>query len=145
LTVEHANRQRPDEYRLEERFPPVADYLRLRLACGLSAKTERAAERGLHGTLFGVSVKHGEQVVGMGRVIGDGGCFFEVVDIAVLPEHQRRGLGRRIMSALSAWLRSNAPESALVSLIADGKAALLYAEFGFRECGAASCAMVLKM
>ena len=24
----------------------------------------------------------------MGRVIGDGGCFFEVVDIAVVPAHR---------------------------------------------------------
>src|ERR1700683_5065258 len=134
-----------EEYRLTEAFPAVADYRRLRLACGLSAKTEAAAERGLGGMLFGVSVHHGDRVVGMGRVIGDGGCFFDVVDIAVVPEHQRRGLGRSIMSALMGWLRENAPESALVSLIADGTAALLYAEFGFRDCGPNSRAMVLKL
>jgi hypothetical protein len=28
----------------------------------------------------------------MGRVIGDGGWYFHVVDMAVLPEHQRRDL-----------------------------------------------------
>ena len=33
------------------------------------------------------------KTVGMGRILGDGGWYFHVVDMAVLPEHQRRGLG----------------------------------------------------
>ena len=35
----------------------------------------------------------------MGRVIGDGGLFFQVVDIAVEPAHQGRGLGKAIVAA----------------------------------------------
>ncbi|MFD2882298.1 hypothetical protein ACFTAO_51075 [Paenibacillus rhizoplanae] len=31
----------------------------------------------------------------MGRVIGDGGCFFQVTDIAVKPSFQGRGLGKK--------------------------------------------------
>ncbi|WP_373454357.1 hypothetical protein [Cereibacter changlensis] len=27
----------------------------------------------------------------MGRLIGDGGCFFQIVDIAVDPSHQGQG------------------------------------------------------
>ena len=38
--------------------------------------------------------------VGMGRVIGDGGGLFQVVDMAVMPEHQRRGLGDAILARL---------------------------------------------
>ncbi|MDP3314691.1 MAG: GNAT family N-acetyltransferase [Devosia sp.] len=70
--------------------------------------------------------------IGMGRVIGDGGTAFQVSDIAVLPEHQKRGLGKRIVEALVGWLRANAPKSAYISLIADGPAKDLYAQFGFR-------------
>ena len=40
----------------------------------------------------------------MGRVIGDNGCFFTVVDIAIVPELQGQGLGKRVMAALDAWL-----------------------------------------
>ena len=116
---------------LVEGFPGVDDYRRLRLAAGMTPKSEEAARRGLPNTLHGVSLLRDGEVVGMGRVIGDGGCFFVVVDIAVVPELQGRGLGRRIMGALDAWLRANVPESAYVSLVADGDAKHLYAKFGF--------------
>jgi len=40
-------------------------------------------------------------IVGMGRLIGGAGWHFQVLDMAVLPEHQRRGLG--IRRAGQAW------------------------------------------
>lgn len=118
---------------LVERFPEPADYCRLRSAAGMSPKTLEAARRGLPNTLYGVHLRRGDQVVGMGRVIGDGGCFFIVVDIAVLPALQGQGLGKRIMAALDAWLQAHVPASAYVSLAADGEAKYLYEKFGFVE------------
>ena len=118
---------------LVERFPDAEDYCRLRADAGMATRTLEAARRGLPNTLYGVSLLHEGQVIGMGRVIGDGGSFFIVVDIAVLPAHQGRGLGRRIMSALDDWLRANTPPSAVVSLVADGDAKHLYAKYGFVE------------
>ena len=97
--------------------------------------------QGLANTLYGVSLVLGDDTIGMGRIIGDGGCFFVVVDIAVQPEYQRRGLGKRIMGALDAWLRANAPDSSNVSLFADGDARYLYAQYGFVEAGPASVGM----
>lgn len=117
------------------------DYRRLRSAAGLSPKSAEAAVLGLANTLYGVSLVLGENTIGMGRIIGDGGCFFVVVDIAVQPEYQRRGLGKRIMGALDAWLRANAPDSAHVSLFADGDARHLYAQYGFVEAGPVSVGM----
>lgn len=122
-----------DDYRLIESFPERHGYCRLRSAAGLSRKTDEAAARGLANTVHGVSVLHGDELVGMGRLVGDGGCFFFVVDVAVEPAHQRRGLGKRIMAALDAWLRANAPASAHVALFADGEARHLYARYGFVE------------
>jgi GNAT superfamily N-acetyltransferase len=118
---------------LVERFPGAEEYCRLRADAGMAPRTIDAALRGLPNTLYGVSLLHEGQVVGMGRVIGDGGCFFVVVDIAVAPALQGQGLGKRIMAALDDWLRANAPPSAVVSLAADGDAKHLYAKFGFVE------------
>ncbi len=131
-------------YTLTFATPDITTYRSLRTRSGLSGKTETAAARGLPGTLFAVQVLCGEEVVGMGRVIGDGGCFYQVCDIAVLPEHQGRGLGKRIMQAISDYIDSEAPESAYVSLIADGKAQDLYAQFGFVHTAPASVGMALR-
>lgn len=130
-----------EEPLLIERFPDPATYRSLRVAAGMSPKTAEAAERGLKNTLYGVSLRRGGDMIGMGRIVGDGGCFFLVVDIAVLPAWQGRGLGMRIMAALDAWLRVNAPESAYVSLGADGDAKRLYAKFGFVETAPATVNM----
>ena len=121
------------EYSLVEQFPTADEYIRLRAAAGLSRKSPEAARRGVAGTLYGVSVVCDETLVGMGRIVGDDGAFYLVVDIAVEPAHQGRGLGKRIMQALDTWLRTHAPATAHVSLFADGEARHLYAQFGFVE------------
>jgi ribosomal protein S18 acetylase RimI-like enzyme len=66
----------------------------------------------------------------MGRIVGDGALNFEIVDIAVDPAHQGKGLGRKIMEHLMAWLEQHAPVGAYVSLVADVPE--LYQKFGFK-------------
>ncbi|WP_416356393.1 GNAT family N-acetyltransferase [Aureimonas phyllosphaerae] len=128
-------------YELLAQTPSVADFRRLREVAGLSTKTQEAAERGLKGTLFAVVILSEGRTVAMGRVIGDGGCHYQIVDMAVEPEHQGRGLGKRIFAALMDWLHENAPKSAYVSLIADGDARHLYAKYGFEPVMPASIGM----
>lgn len=125
--------------------PSVDDYRRLRRVSGLSEKTQAAAEAGLPNTWFAVTIRHHGRAVGMGRVIGDGGTAFQVVDIAVEPEHQGKGLGKAIMAALVEHLQANAPASAYVSLVADGQARHLYAKFGFEPVMPASIGMALRI
>ena len=124
--------------------PNIATYQHLRVAAGLSPKSMEAAARGLPNSLFAVQILQGKDVVGMGRVIGDDGCFYQVVDIAVLPEHQGQGLGKRIMQEIRAYIDTSVPKSAYVSLIADGQAQELYAQFGFTHTAPASVGMALK-
>lgn len=133
-----------DDYTVEHSVPSVQAYRRLRKASGLSPKTLAAAERGLPNTLFGLQVFYRGEPVGMGRVIGDGGAFYQVVDIAVLPEHQGRGLGKRIMQAIADYIEREVPESAYVSLLADGQAHRLYRQFGFAATAPASIGMALR-
>ena len=124
-------------------IPSTATYQQLRVAAGMSAKSTEAAARGLPNSLFAVQIVQGDEVVGMGRIIGDGGCFFQVTDIAVLPAHQGKGLGKRIMGEIMRFIETHVPTSAYVSLIADGQAQDLYAQFGFRHTAPASVGMAL--
>lgn len=132
------------DYRIEARVPGIEDYLRLRQVSGLSPFSREAAEKGLPNSIFGVSLMRGEEVVGMGRIIGDGGCFFQVTDIAIDPVHQGRGLAKWIMQALSDFI-ATLPKFAYVSLIADVPANRLYAQFGFEETAPRSVGMARKV
>lgn len=128
-------------YSLSFGVPTVDDYRRLRSAAGLSARSATAATAGLANTAIGVIVRHGDDAVGMGRVIGDGGLFYQLVDIAVDPRHQGRGIGKWIVEELIEELRRTVPAEAYVSLIADGQANSLYAQFGFEPTAPASIGM----
>ena len=75
----------------------------------------------------------------------DGGLTFQIVDIAVDPDHQGRGLGKTIVGRLVEHLRENAPAGAHISLLADGPAEHLYAKFGFRLTAPASVGMDLPL
>lgn len=118
-------------YTLVPRTPSTGDYCRLRKIAGLAPRSAAAADRGLAGTLFAATIEHDREIVGMGRVIGDGGCFYQIVDMAVDPAHQGQGLGKAIMAALMAFVHETVPPTAYVSLIADGDAKYLYEKFGF--------------
>jgi ribosomal protein S18 acetylase RimI-like enzyme len=121
----------PAGYTLHEAVPVRDEYLRLRRVSGLTPRSRTAAEAGLPNSLFALCIRHGDETVGMGRIVGDGALFLHIVDIAVDPRHQGRGIGRAIVAALMNHIARIVPAEAYVSLMANGEAHRLYAEFGF--------------
>ncbi|MGH8144752.1 MAG: GNAT family N-acetyltransferase [Rhodanobacteraceae bacterium] len=130
---------------LQLQVPAVEEYLALRVAAGLSAMSPAGAREGLKASWCSVCVRAGAELIGMGRIVGDGGLFLFVVDIAVAPAWQRRGLGRRIMQALMEQVHARAFPCTQVGLIADGTANLLYEKFGFRLVAPESQGMSLRI
>lgn len=128
-------------YSLVNQIPEIEDYMRLRKISGLTPFSKEAAEIGLKGTIFAAVVHHEGVAVGMGRLIGDGGCFFQVTDIAVHPDHQGRGLGKMIMASIMDFVQNELPTTAYISLIADVPANKLYEKFGFRPTAPRSVGM----
>ncbi len=137
----------PNGYRLIDGPPSVEDYLDLRLRAGLSPKREDQAVAALPGSWAACHVVHesGDPSVAMGRVIGDGAWYFHVIDMAVLPEHQRRGLGGAVLRHLLEQIRLRAPQGAYVSLLADPPGRRLYATHGFADSAPGAVGMVLLL
>ena len=99
-------------YQVVEKVVSVDDFLRLREVSGLTPRPYDAAKRALPNSLFGVQVVIDNHTVGMGRVVGDGALNFEVVDIAVEPIYQGKGVGRMIMQSIMGYLDRDAPKGA---------------------------------
>ncbi|WP_321341837.1 GNAT family N-acetyltransferase [uncultured Cohaesibacter sp.] len=133
------------DYRLEKQTPPLEDFLRLRKITGLTVYSEEAAREGLKGTIAAATIYYGDQVVGIGRLVGDGGCVFVICDIAIDPAHQGKGLGKAIMASLMDYVRSELKSKAYVSLIADLPADKLYEQFGFEPTAPASIGMAFRV
>jgi GNAT superfamily N-acetyltransferase len=130
-------------YRLVDGPPSVEDYLSLRERAGLSPRRVDQAAAAILGSWAAVHVVDDAtgSIVGMGRLIGDGGWYFHVLDMAVLPEHQRQGLGDLVLTELLARIRRDAPHGAYVNLLADPPGRRLYAKHGFVDSAPASVGM----
>jgi ribosomal protein S18 acetylase RimI-like enzyme len=120
-----------DEYTLSERAPTLDEYRRLCDAVGWGTVEPAALEIGLRHSLFAVCVLHQGEVIGCGRIVGDGGMYFYIQDIVVLPEFQGRGIGRRIMGAVMGYLQAHARAGAFIGLMAARGASGFYEKYGF--------------
>ena len=126
-------------------IPDAQEYNNLRIISGLSPKDEVGSEVGLKNSIFIVTLRDSEKLIGMGRIIGDKGCFYHIVDIAVAPSYQGNGLGKRIMSEIDTYLKNNIPKNSYVSLIANIPADELYKKFGFEYSAPKSVGMMRKI
>ena len=133
----------PHGYRMVDGPPAVEEYLELRRGSGLTPRRDDQAAAALAGSRAAVHVvcEAGGPAVGMGRVIGDGGWYFHVVDMAVVPGHRRRGLGNLILATLLERIRAAAPPGAYVNLLADEPGRPLYRRHGFRPTAPSSIGM----
>lgn len=120
-----------DNFKFIETHPAPEDFCRLRAIAGLSPRNLEAAKKGLPSSCYAVHILHEGIPVGMGRVVGDGAVNFEIVDIAVDPNFQGKGLGRAIMEHIMEWLSQNAWDGTYISLVADVPA--FYEKFGFKK------------
>jgi GNAT superfamily N-acetyltransferase len=130
-------------YVLLEEVPEPEVFCQLRVDAGMSPRTVEAAIAGLPHTLFGALVRYEGREVGMGRIVGDRGLYYQIADVAVHPDHQFKGVGKAIVGRLVEWLHANVPSGSFVGLQADGEAHRLYAQFGFRATAPESIGMEL--
>ena len=122
----------PSAYVFEHAAPSSAEYRAICEAVGWGPWMNfEVAEASLAASLLHVTVRHDGDAVGMGRVVGDGHIYFYVQDVAVVPAHQGRGLGRQILARLVGHLREHAPEKAFVGLFAAPGTEPFYERFGF--------------
>ena len=88
---------------------------------------------GLKNSAFIVAAKDEEVTVGMARIVSDGGYVVFIVDVLVLPEYQRKGIGKTMMSKIMEYIQGNLKDDYCIQvdlMAAKGKERF-YEEFGF--------------
>src|SRR6266705_3414753 len=120
-----------DAVALVERRPSVEEY-RLTAAVGWKPRDVEAVTGALSSSLVAVCAETGGDIVGMGRVIGDGGLHYYLTEVVVVPAHQHRGLGTRIVAALPAYVESVPFENTWVGLRPVEGTAEICARFGYK-------------
>ncbi len=113
----------------------VENYNRLRASVDFIQVTPKRAERALANSLYKVIAVDGDQPIGMARVVGDGGYVYFICDVVVHPTYQSKGLGRRIIENVLAWLEEQVDEgeTIMVNLMSAMNKEDFYRKLGFHQ------------
>lgn len=118
---------------ITEEVPQLKEYIDLRFDAGLPEVEESIAETALNRSLLSVLVRDGnDRLIGMGRVIGDGALYFQLVDVMAAASYRDQGLEETIVSELLARLKKIAPSGAEVTVITGVPGIKLYQHAGFK-------------
>ncbi|MEN6348423.1 MAG: GNAT family N-acetyltransferase [Syntrophomonas sp.] len=122
-----------ENFELVNSIPTPDEYVNLRCSAGWALSNPTAMVNGVNNSLYSILARSGQLTVGMGRIIGDGGMFYLIVDILVLPEYQSKGIGSAIIRQLIDWAGANAPcNSRLWLFAAEGREGF-YERLGFER------------
>ncbi len=95
----------------------LEEYLTLREKVGWKKLTDKQATQALANCLYKVkAVDEDGQVVGMGRVVGDGAVVCYIQDLIVIPKVQKLGIGSMIIQKLKAYVESVREEGSTMML-----------------------------
>lgn len=113
------------------KFPKTKEFLKLFNSVNWERTSKRINKSRKH-TIFSVSLYIENQIVGMGRVVGDG-VFFTICDVVVDKEHQGIGLGSIVMNEIVEWYKTIEDDDTFLYLNASKGRECFYEKFGFRS------------
>ena len=104
------------EYQLVENELKAKDFIRLKVATGFMDRPIEQVEKALKNNLFDVTAVYNGEVIGMGRLVGDGFMYWYLQEIIVLPQFQGQGIGTRIVNRLLDYIKENTTPGTIVSV-----------------------------
>ncbi len=120
------------EYR--ENALSYEDYCRLRESVSWQLFSKEQMQEALSRSLFTITAVEDGQIVGMGRLIGDG-MYYLMADLVVHPLYQKRGIGTGITDRLMKYVEDRTPiggRSSLQLIAEKGKEGF-YEKLGFKR------------
>ena len=115
-----------------ENIDNVEEYNYLFDIVGWGSYPKEISKKALSNNIYSVSIYDNDNIIGYGRLIGDGIIFLYIHDIMVKPEYQGKGIGNTIMQKLLSKveeLRKENPDLLLYLGASKGK------EDFYRKCG----------
>ena len=125
-----------DTYKIVHRIPEVTEFQLLRQVLGYEMVDDGTVEKALRNSLFAVCAERDSLMIGCVRVVGDGGLYFFIEDLMLLPglenEGEEKSITDYMMDEVMEYLKTNAPPNAFFC-IKDSKEARDHCrQLGFR-------------
>ena len=100
----------------KENFITAEDYIDFESKMGDSQTTTEQAERSISNQIFSVAAVKDNEIVGIARLVGDAAIFWCVVDVWVLPEYQRKGIGSSMVNRLIKYVKEESIPGTMVTV-----------------------------
>ena len=117
--------------KLSTKIPTGAQYNSLRSAVRWKEVSPEVATTALNNSVKLVSAWSDEELIGLVRVVGDGGLYYFCQDLMVDPRFQGRALSRAMIRKLKAELEPILDPDAGVAIISAAGKKRFYELFGF--------------
>ena len=112
------------------------EYLEIRKKVGWKKLSDDQAEKALKNCLFNVkAIDENGEMIGMGRIVGDGAVICYIQDLIVIPNAQGKGVGTLIINRLKKFVEDIREEDTwmmLCLMCAKGREAF-YVKNGFMK------------
>lgn len=114
-----------------ERLPSPEEYNQLRMMVGWGTYDREVIEKALPNSLYCVCASIGNKAIGMARVIGDAGLTYYILDVIVIPDYQRQGIGAAMMDKVMGFIRGHASKNSIIALMSARGKESFYERYGF--------------
>jgi ribosomal protein S18 acetylase RimI-like enzyme len=114
-----------------EKLPNAAEYNWLRSLVGWRTYQEDVIEKALPNSLYGVCAYQEGKLVGMARIVGDGGMVYYIQDVIVIPDYQKQGIGTQMMDYIMAYIRLHVSHNSIIGLMSAAGKEAFYEKYGF--------------
>ncbi|MFT8352131.1 GNAT family N-acetyltransferase [Clostridium saccharoperbutylacetonicum] len=115
------------DFEIMDKKPEIDEYIKLRKEVGWETVDKESAQKGINNSSYCICIECEGDLVGFGRVVGDGATVFYIHDIIVSPKYQKQKLGLKIME----YIYANYSDKAFIGLIAKDDLDKFYSKFGF--------------
>ena len=111
------------------------DFIKLYESAGWGKNSEDIVQVSLKNSYVTFAVIEEEKVIGMARLLADGGMAFYLKDFVILPEFQGKGMGKALLEYVQNYIKNQLKDgwqTNLELISAKGKEEF-YKKFGFEE------------
>ena len=120
---------------IKEKQLTAEQFIFLFNSAGWNPPLKEQTAKALANTLCAFSIYDDGKLIGMGRLMGDCAMSYYLKDVAVLPEYQNKGIGKKLMQYIISYVKKQLPPGWKVSieLISTKGNEGFYRKLGFEE------------
>nr|WP_299339759.1 GNAT family N-acetyltransferase [Allomuricauda sp.] len=117
--------------RIEKRSPTREEYQSLGSQSDWNTVENQFEKIAFGKEVYSVVVLDGLNMVGMGRVIGDGAIYFNIQDLMVHPAYNSKKVGGLVMDNIEGYFKTIASRHAYIGLTVTSGTKEFYKKYGF--------------